>query len=38
MAADLLRTGWGNALPVVAGILVVAGGLEAGCRAVWPDF
>ena len=34
MAADLLRTGWGKALLVVAGILVVAGGLEAVRRAV----
>jgi hypothetical protein len=38
IAADLLRTGWGKALLVVAGILVVAGGLEAGRRAVRLDF
>jgi hypothetical protein len=38
MAADLLHTGWGKALLVVAGILVVAGGLEAGRRAVRLDF
>jgi len=34
----LLRTGWGKALLVVAGILVVAGGLETGRRAVQLDF
>src|SRR5450755_1611517 len=38
MAADLLHTGWGKALLVLAGILVVAGGLEAGRRAVRLDF
>jgi len=38
VAADLLRTGWGKALLVVAGILVVAGGLEAGRRAVRLNF
>ena len=30
MTAHLLRTGWGKALLVLIGILVVAGGLEAG--------
>jgi hypothetical protein len=38
ITADLLRTGWGRALLVLAGILVVAGGLEAGRRAVRLDF
>ena len=38
MTADLLRTGWGQALLVLAGILVVAGGLEAGRRAVRLNF
>jgi len=38
MAADLLRTGWGKALLILAGILVVVGGLEAGRRAVRLDF
>jgi Domain of Unknown Function (DUF1206) len=38
MTADLLRTGWGRALLVLAGILVVAGGLEAGRRAVRLNF
>jgi Domain of Unknown Function (DUF1206) len=38
MTAELLRTGWGKALLVLAGILVVAGGLEAGRRAVRLDF
>jgi hypothetical protein len=34
MAAELLRTGWGKAVLVLAGILLVAGGLEAARRAV----
>ena len=38
MTADLLRTGWGRALLVLAGILIVAGGLEAGRRAVRLNF
>jgi Domain of Unknown Function (DUF1206) len=38
MTADLLRTGWGRALLLVAGILVVAAGLEAGRRAVRLNF
>ena len=38
MTADLLRTGWGKALLLVVGILVVAGGLEAGRRAVRLNF
>jgi hypothetical protein len=38
MTADLLRTGWGQALLVLAGILVVAGGLEAARRAVRLNF
>ena len=38
MTADLLRTGWGQALLVVAGILVVVGGLEAARRAVRLNF
>ena len=38
VTADLLRTGWGQALLVLAGILVVAGGLEAGRRAVRLNF
>ena len=38
MTADVLRTGWGKALLVVAGILVVAGGLEAARRAVRLNF
>jgi hypothetical protein len=38
MAADLLRTGWGRALLVLAGILVVAAGLEAARRAVRLNF
>jgi hypothetical protein len=38
MTADLLRTGWGNALLLLVGILVVAGGLEAGRRAVRLNF
>jgi Domain of Unknown Function (DUF1206) len=38
MSADLLRTGWGKALLLVVGILVVAGGLEAGRRAVRLNF
>ena len=38
MTADLLRTGWGRLLVVLAGILFVAGGLEAGRRAVRLNF
>jgi hypothetical protein len=38
MTADLLRTGWGKALLLLLGILVVAGGLEAGRRAVRLNF
>ncbi len=38
MTAELLRTGWGKALLVLAGILVVAGGLEAARRAVRLNF
>ena len=38
MTADLLRTGWGKALLMLVGILVVAGGLEAGRRAVRLNF
>jgi Domain of Unknown Function (DUF1206) len=38
VTAGLLRTGWGQALLVAAGILVVAGGLEAGRRAVRLNF
>ncbi len=38
LTADLLRTGWGRALLVLAGILVVAGGLEAVRRAVRLNF
>ena len=38
MAAELLRTGWGKAVLVLAGILVVAGGLEAARRAVRLNF
>jgi hypothetical protein len=38
VTADLLRTGWGQALLVLARILVVAGGVEAGRRAVRLNF
>ncbi|MGI9004835.1 MAG: DUF1206 domain-containing protein [Streptosporangiaceae bacterium] len=38
LAAHLLRTGWGKALLVLAGILLVGGGLEAGRRAVRLNF
>jgi Domain of Unknown Function (DUF1206) len=38
MTADLLRAGWGKALLLLVGILVVAGGLEAGRRAVRLNF
>src|SRR6202034_2959370 len=34
MTADLLRTGWGHALLLLVGILLVPCGLEAGRRAV----
>jgi hypothetical protein len=38
MTADLLQTGWGKALLVLAGVLVVAGGAEAARRAVRLNF
>ena len=38
MTAALLRSGWGRLLIVLVGILVVAGGLEAGRRAVRLNF
>lgn len=38
MAADLLRTGWGRLLLLVAGVLAVAAGLEAVRRSVRLDF
>jgi len=38
MTAALLRSGWGRLLVVLVGILVVAGGLEAGRRAVRLNF
>lgn len=38
VTADLLRTGWGRLLLVVAGVLVVAAGVEAGRRSVRLDF
>ena len=34
VTTELLRTGWGQELLVLAGVLVVAGGVEAGRRAV----
>jgi Domain of Unknown Function (DUF1206) len=34
MTADLLRTGWGRMLLVIAGILVVVAGVEMGRRSV----
>ena len=38
MTAELLRMGWGKALLVLAGLLLVAGGLEAARRAVRLNF
>jgi hypothetical protein len=38
MAAELLKSGWGRALLVLAGILVVAGGVEAARRAIRLNF
>jgi hypothetical protein len=38
MAAELLRTGWGQAVLVLAGLLLVVGGLEAARRAVRLNF
>jgi hypothetical protein len=38
LAGVLLRTGWGRVLLVLVGVLVVAGGLEAGRRAVRLNF
>jgi Domain of Unknown Function (DUF1206) len=38
MTADLLRTGWGRMLLVLAGVLAVAAGVEASRRSVRLDF
>jgi hypothetical protein len=38
VTADLLRTGWGRLPLVLAGVLVVAAGVEAGRRPVRLDF
>ena len=38
ITADLLRTGWGRLLLVLAGVLVVAAGVETGRRSVRLDF
>ena len=38
VTAVLLRTGWGRALLIVAGVLAVAGGVEIGRRSVRLDF
>ncbi len=38
ITADLLRTGWGRLLLVLAGVLVVVGGVEIGRRSVRLDF
>jgi hypothetical protein len=38
IAADLLRTGWGRAVLILAGILFMVGGVEAARRAVRLDF
>jgi Domain of Unknown Function (DUF1206) len=38
VTAVLLRTGWGRALLILAGVLAVAGGVEIGRRSVRLDF
>jgi hypothetical protein len=38
VAADLLRTGWGKAVLILAGILFVVGGVEAARRAIRLNF
>ena len=38
VTADLLRTGWGRLALALAGVLVVAAGVEAGRRSVRLDF
>ena len=38
VTADLLRTGWGRALLILAGVLAVAAGVETGRRSVRLDF
>jgi hypothetical protein len=38
VTAELLRTGWGRALLVLAGVLAVAAGVETGRRSVRLDF
>jgi hypothetical protein len=38
VTAELLRTGWGHAVLILAGILAVAAGVETGRRSVRLDF
>ena len=38
VTADLLRTGWGRALLILVGVLVVVAGVETGRRSVRLDF
>ena len=38
VTAELLRTGWGRALLILAGVLAVAAGVETGRRSVRLDF
>jgi hypothetical protein len=38
VAAELLQTGWGRALLILAGVLAVAAGVETGRRSVRLDF
>ena len=38
VTAELLRTGWGRAVLILAGVLAVAAGVETGRRSVRLDF
>ena len=38
MTATLLRSGWGQLLLILVGLLVIAGAVEIGRRSFWLDF
>ncbi len=38
VAATVLRTGWGQLLLILAGLLIMAAAVEMGRRSVWLDF
>jgi Domain of Unknown Function (DUF1206) len=38
VTATVLRTGWGQLLLILVGLVIIAGALEMGRRSVWLDF